>query len=251
MIHYLKILPNRVLDNFEFENLRKQIYEEVSSKKSNEKKLKFLNQILDDIEERDDDVLKFKGNLFSSIKDAPSVIFGKDQFSKFDERLAFLLYDYLEILKEVRLYIEVYLIPSIESEKPQKKRKKKITYNWLGKDDELPELCRKLIKEEFIDAETTPEQFKTVFTGKTINDDFKPLRWLLEATDLLYFIMQLQVKGLLEKTKRMDYIKMTKCFVDEEGSEFDKNFKQMKTEIKIKVPAQKQKKIDDLINDFT
>jgi len=134
------------------------------------------------------------------------------------------------------------------------KQQKKTSYVWQNNPDkELPELYTLMVNEcKLIASETTFEQFKAVFTGQPIDENFEPVRWHQEnASELLYFIDRLeQSKNIEHNPKRADYQRMTACFVKPNGMQFTANWKQIKQNISINLSPDKQKAIDELVNNF-
>jgi len=65
----------------------------------------------------------------------------------------------------------------------------KLSYEWQNnRDKELPELYSLMInKYKLIAPETTPEQFKAVFTGQPI-DGIEPIKWIASNRLLAYFL---------------------------------------------------------------
>jgi hypothetical protein len=127
------------------------------------------------------------------------------------------------------------------------------SYQWqTNPDKELPELYSLMIsKYKLIASETTLEQFIAAFTGQSI-ESITPIKWHQEnASELLYFIMKLGQSNNIEyNPKKADYQKMTACFVKPDGNQFQAIWKSLKTDIKINLSLDKQKAIDDLINNF-
>jgi len=159
-------------------------------------------------------------------------------------------------IKRHRPFLDDY-INKIDDElkkivKPQKQQKK-VSYEWQNNTDkELPELYSLMIdKYKLIAPETTYEQFKAVYTGRTI-DEIEPIRWHQEnASELVYFIDRLeQTDNIVHNPKKTDYQKMTACFVKPDGKQFKANWKQIKQNISINLSSDKRKAIDDLVSNF-
>jgi len=155
-------------------------------------------------------------------------------------------------------WLQKYLSNEIDHQQKRPARKppkqqKKTSYVWQSNPDkELPELYSLMIKKyKLIASETTYEQFKAVFTGQPI-DEIKPIKWHQDnASELLYFIDRLeQTKNIKHNPKRADYQKMTACFVNPDGKQFTANWKQIKQNISINLSSDKQKAIDELVNNF-
>jgi hypothetical protein len=138
--------------------------------------------------------------------------------------------------------------------KPKEQKQKSIvSYKWQSNPEkELPELHSLMInKYKLIASEVTYEQFKAVFTGQLI-DEVKPIKWHQDnASELLYFIDRLeQSNNIVHNPKRADYQKLMLCFAKPDGSLFSANWKQIKQNININLSPDKQKAIDELVNNF-
>jgi hypothetical protein len=133
------------------------------------------------------------------------------------------------------------------------KQQKKTSYVWQNNPDkELPELYSLMIdKYNLIAPETTYEQFKDIFTGQPI-DVINPIRWHQNnASELLYFIDKLEQSSNIEHNpSRADYQKLKACFVKPDDKQFDEALKSLKTNIEINLSPDKQKAIDELVNNF-
>lgn len=141
----------------------------------------------------------------------------------------------------------------IQNKSQKKKSQKKTSYVWQSNpDNELPELYSLMInKYKLIAPETTPEQFKAIFTGQSI-ESINPIKWHQEnASELLYFINRLeQSNNIGHNPKRADYQKLKACFVKPDGKQFNAVWKSLKTNIEINLSLDKQKAIDELTNNF-
>ena len=141
--------------------------------------------------------------------------------------------------------------PDIEGSKRIVK-KQEIGYEWQSNPNkELPELYSLMNKYKLIAPETTIEQFTGIFTGQPI-ESIEPIKWRQDnASELLYFIDRLeQSKNIVHNPKRADYQKMTACFVKPDGKPFSAAWKSLKTNIEISLSSDKQKAIDELVNNF-
>lgn len=131
---------------------------------------------------------------------------------------------------------------------------KKTSYFWQTKPEtELPELYILMIDTyKLIASETTYEQFNAVFTRQPIDDSFEPIKWHQDnASELLYFIYRLeQLENIAHNPKRADYQRLTSCFVKPNGMQFKVHWKQIKQSISTNLAPDKQKAIDELVNNF-
>lgn len=140
-------------------------------------------------------------------------------------------------------------IREIELFKKQGKKGKMTSYLWQNNPDkELPELYNLMIdKYKLIAPETTPEQFKAVFTGQSI-DDIEPIKWHQDnASELLYFN---EAIGNKVNYVWNIYQRLAACFVKPDGKPFKAQWKQLKTNIEINLSPDKQKAIDELVSNF-
>lgn len=154
-------------------------------------------------------------------------------------------------------WLQKYLSNEIDyqQKKPTRKppkQQKKTSYVWQSNPNkELPELYSLMInKYKLIAPETTPEQFKAVFTGQAI-ETINPIKWHQDnASELLYFIAKLeQTNNIEHNPKRADYQKLKSCFVKPDGSQFNEALKTLKQQIEF-ISPEKQKAIDELVNNF-
>lgn len=139
--------------------------------------------------------------------------------------------------------------PNVPASKPPKSEP--ISYLWQDDPkDELPKLYR-LMKGKFLHKDCTLKQFKSVFSGKPLND-IDPLKWHdTNGYELLYFVMQLVDSGNVDGSlKRMDYMRLKACFVMPNGKPFSTDFKDVKQKVKKELSSEKQKAIDEIISQF-
>jgi hypothetical protein len=155
-------------------------------------------------------------------------------------------------------WLQKYLSNEIDHQQKRPARKppkqqKKTSYVWQNNPDkELPELYSLMIKKyKLIAPETTPEQFKAVFTGQG-TESINPIKWHQDnASELLYFIVRLEQSNNIEHNpKRTDYQKLKACFVKPDGSPFKAVWKSLKKNIDINLSPDKQKAIDELVSNF-
>ncbi len=139
---------------------------------------------------------------------------------------------------------------SIKKEKPVQK-KNKLSYVWQGKsDEELPNLYQQM-KGKFIDNESDLSQFIAIFSGLPIQN-LKPIKWHSDnASEVLYFILQLEDTQNIASGKRVDYQKLKACFFKPDGTPFTASFKELKQNIDINLSTDKQRAIKDLVSTFT
>jgi hypothetical protein len=126
----------------------------------------------------------------------------------------------------------------------------KISYDWQNKPDtELKELFELMTnKYKLIALKTAYDDFEAVFLACPIDKDFKPIKWHDDnASELLFFIQSLKESGLVSgNPKRIDYKKMTSCFIQIDGRPFKANWKQLKFNIEFNLSKRKRDAIEDL-----
>lgn len=151
-------------------------------------------------------------------------------------------------------WLQKYLSNEIDyqQKKPTRKPPKqqtKTSYVWQNNPDkELPELYSLMInKYKLIASDTTPEQFKAVFTGQPI-DKIEPIKWHQDnASELLYF--NEAIKSKVNDVWHI-YQRLAACFVKPDGKPFKAVWKSLKTNIDINLSPDKQKAIDELLKNF-
>jgi len=151
-------------------------------------------------------------------------------------------------------WLQKYLSNEIDyqQKKPTRKPPKqqtKTSYVWQSNPDkEIPELYNLMInKYKLIAPETTPEQFKAIFTGQPI-EIINPIRWHQDnASELLYF--NEAIKNKVNNVWHI-YQRLAACFVKPDGKQFNAVWKSLKTNIEINLSPDKQKAIDELIRNF-
>jgi len=129
--------------------------------------------------------------------------------------------------------------------------RKNLSYNWhTNQEEELPELYKLMIG-RFINETTTLKQFKAVFTGEHI-DNVSPIKWHdNNASELLYFILQLESTNcIVPNGNRADYKKLKACFAMPDGNPFTASFKSLKQNINIDLSIEKQQAINELVRNF-
>ena len=151
-------------------------------------------------------------------------------------------------------WLQKYLSNEIDHQQKRPARKppkqqKKTSYVWQSNPDkELPELYSLMInKYKLIAPETTPEQFKAIFTGQSI-ESINPIKWHQDnASELLYF--NEAIKNKVNNVWHI-YQRLAACFVKPDGMQFNAVWKSLKTNIEINLSPDKQKAIDELVRNF-
>jgi hypothetical protein len=155
-------------------------------------------------------------------------------------------------LKQLEIYYDYLISKKASLEKP-KPEKKLISFVWQNNaENELPELFSLMLdKYKLIAPETTLEQFKAIFTGQPI-ESIEPVKWHQDnASELLYFYIQLLAsKNIDGNLKKLDYQKLSVCFVKPDGQPYEASFKQLKTNIEINLSDEKKNNISSLIKEF-
>lgn len=141
----------------------------------------------------------------------------------------------------------------LSKQKP-KRDETKISYDWQNNPDkELKELFELMTnKYKLIALETAYDDFEAVFSACPIDENFKPIKWHDDnASELLYFILRLkESKQLSGNQNRIDYKRLTACFIQADGKQFKANWKQLKFNIEINLSESKKKTIDKLLRNF-
>lgn len=151
-------------------------------------------------------------------------------------------------------WLQKYLSNEIDyqQKKPTRKppkQQKKTSYVWQSNPNkEIPELYSLMInKYKLIAPETTPEQFKAIFTGQSI-ESINPIKWHQDnASELLYF--NEAIKNKVNNVWHI-YQRLAACFVKPDGMQFNAVWKSLKTNIEINLSPDKQKAIDELVRNF-
>lgn len=138
-----------------------------------------------------------------------------------------------------------------QSNEPKVKVKINNSFQWQGTEEQLKELHNKIIikKDRFnlIDPDTKKEAFLAIFSGSFI----EPIKWTSgNATELLYFILQLQEFEFLYKPKRQNYRAIKNCFVKQNGDLFNESFKNLIVDIEINLSEKKQSLIKELLENI-
>ena len=140
------------------------------------------------------------------------------------------------------------LITKKQDKSKPKRLKNKLTYKWLLSHQEINFLYQILKKENIISKNTKYSDFEFIFKEKNITEISKPVIWTSSnATEILFFIIQLIENNIIEGNNRMDYMLLTECFVNAENEKFKENFKVLKTNIDIALSANKQSVIRNIL----
>ncbi len=141
---------------------------------------------------------------------------------------------------------------TIEEDTPPNKlpnKKLLLSYKWLGKKEELNQLHEKMI-DGLISSDTPIVDFKNIFSEKEISK-LRPVKWHDgNASELLYFILELSEKGLIHKKNQTDYKQLAGCFIKNDCSVFKENFRQLKQDLDLKLSSEKKDRIDTLLREF-
>ena len=131
------------------------------------------------------------------------------------------------------------------------KKKSINSYQWQGKDEDLPEFYNQTLnKYKLITSETSLEQFRAVFSSVPVKD-ISPIKWRKDnASELIYFISKLVESNNIKGNTRLDYQKMKNCFIKPDGTKFTEVFKSLKQSIEINLAEDKRTQIDELIKAF-
>jgi len=156
------------------------------------------------------------------------------------------IFDIKEIANKLINEFNLVTIPQDKS-KP-KRLKNKLTYKWLLPHQEINSLYLILKKENIISKNTKYLDFEFIFKEKNITEISKPVVWTSSnATEILFFILQLIENNIIDGKNRMDYILLKECFVNAENEKFKENFKILKTNINVALSANKQSVILSII----
>lgn len=124
----------------------------------------------------------------------------------------------------------------------------KLTYKWNIEYHKINELHRLLIKNEMIAKKTKYSDFEMVFKENPVSKIKNPIKWSSSnATELLYFIVQINYYSIVEKNKRLDYERLKSGFVKSNEEKFSENFNSIKQQIQTKLSLSKQSQIDKII----
>lgn len=100
-----------------------------------------------------------------------------------------------------------------------------------------------------IDKSTKYKDFERIFSGEALTSNDKPIKLCTHlVSELLYLIYQLQENRHIAQSKRFDYVKMRRCFVDCNGEELTGDLAQLMATINTKLRKAKRLQIDRIIN---
>ena len=145
--------------------------------------------------------------------------------------------------------------PNIGQNKQDKKSdysdalKGKVSYKWLGQPDEQEQLFTDL--QSYFSIKATFKQFKPIFLGVPL-EEVEPIRWHEDnASELLFFIMDMMEKGLInDEIKRMDYKKLQGCFIKPDGNIFNSSFKNLKKNLDVNLSDAKKQAISKILEKY-
>lgn len=107
------------------------------------------------------------------------------------------------------------------------------------------------VKGKLIDKDTPKEDFNNVFSSKPVSE-INSVKWHdSNASELLYFILQLMEKEFIAKEKRVNYNRLKGCFVKNDGKPFTENFKELKQSLDISFSTEKSISIDKILTKLT
>lgn len=131
----------------------------------------------------------------------------------------------------------------------QDKKKLTLSYKWQGDvENDLPELYQLL--SNHISNDVTLERFKAIFTGNDVST-IVPVKWHdNNASEVLYFILQLAESKNIDEGERLNYERLKACIVQPNGQKFSANFKELKQKIDIYLSQPKRQSIDEIVKRF-
>lgn len=154
----------------------------------------------------------------------------------------------LKTIQKLRNLISEFI--SCENSPLKSTKKTILTYKKIVKDDKINTLFNLLKKNNLIEKKTSFKDFSIVFNNKNTSDIVNPIIWLSSnASELLYFIINIQ-GVVIEKKKQQNYLLLKSCFLKPNGIEFSENFKNIKTELEIKLSKERQRTIDNIIQEI-
>lgn len=155
--------------------------------------------------------------------------------------------EYTSVLKSI-IKIRAIITSLISNENPpiRKSKKTTLTYKRIKNPSLVNDLYISLKSYSLIDKATKYDDFLLIFDNKNITEIINPVIWNSTASELLYFIKQIQ-GVLIEPKDREDYLLLKSCFTKPNGVQFSENFKNLKSEVEIKVSTNKQSIINKII----
>ena len=136
-----------------------------------------------------------------------------------------------------------------EIDRGKEVRKELLSFNWnIVRENELIDLYDLLIKKyKLIANDTIQSQVIDIFTGKQLNDDFKPIEWTAPKNLNVYFLSELlDKKKLHQQIEVTPWLKAKYCFKD--GTNFSQ-IKQQYENTKTGLPRGHEI-IDNLLKDL-
>lgn len=132
-----------------------------------------------------------------------------------------------------------------QEDSPRQKKQKTKVYHWNWDETQLLALYNALKSSEPRRVDCSKEEFKGIFGKGQFNG---PVKWLTNnASELIFFIMELQSQTYLPEVFRQDWELLQICFVKADGSVFDANFKNLKTGIDTFLGPDTKKQIQNII----
>ena len=133
---------------------------------------------------------------------------------------------------------------SVPETKTTKAKAKTFKYNKLATNSEaFKDLLDSLKLNKLVDKKTTIHDLKKIFTGV---DEFKPVVWSGNISDLYYFIVLLHNEyKLVESISPYHWQVTCNCFIKSDGTTFDTT--QLKTQKKPKINAEMIEKLASLL----
>lgn len=189
------------------------------------KEIDFFNASISELEQIEDDVKKLEKKIHSEVQNNiqyPSILS--------------IIHDTKQKAKE---RIKFFEEPDTKKSTVPKPRniKSKITYKWLIDESKLYDFKRLLIKNELISNDIDFQDFKSVFSEKSIAQIKNRIVWKSDnATQLIYLINELLNRGILKKKKKnFDYKLLYQCFEKSNRELFTEKGKSLKNNIDIKI----------------
>ena len=142
-------------------------------------------------------------------------------------------------------------INALEDNKKEPKSLRGLSYKWLKRPDEIPKLHDLLFRNDWIDGQTTIEQFQDVFSQKPISE-LNPIIWKDDGvSSLIHFLDRLKQKKVIDdgKKKQFNAQLLRQCFRQSSGQQITQNIPQLKNNIAQKFSPTKKDTIDKIIDE--